>query len=121
MKSWGSFFWGVLFGSCIGHSAGCADQSLGHLFPGRLCHFPASEAIIEVHDPRGLYAPMSGARTFESDTTTSCYQHAGFMGGSHLSMTCRADEPVEFCSVSGECVDSDSGNTFRCEGSVTFQ
>lgn len=121
MKSWSSFFWGVLFGTCAVHQTGCAssDVGVGKLFQ-RLCHFPASEAFIEVHDPDGVYPALAGSRVFNRASTTSCEQTASFGGGTRLTFSCEDSDPVDYCEARGECVDSESGAVFLCEGSVEF-
>ena len=120
MKSWGSFFWGFVFGAGSVHSAGCADPHVERLF-GDQCHYPEGVAVFEVSDPAGVYPTLYGLRDLERAVVAGCQQSASFDGGSQLELSCEDGDPVEFCSVSGICVDPSSDDLFQCEGSVRFE
>ena len=111
----------LLLGLLLGLGCGAVDSAHIERLFGNQCHYPEGEAVISMWDPAGVYPDLGGTRGLDRAGIAECEQDASFADGAQLKLVCEDGRPVDFCSVSGTCVDPSSGVKFWCEGEVTFR
>jgi hypothetical protein len=99
---------------------GCAGADDLDRIPG-MCDFEAGVADIHMFDPLNIYPDIDSATFSADEGSYLCQQSVSYANGVGLRMSCTDSDPVGFCTLRGVCLDADTQELFRCEGTLVFE
>jgi hypothetical protein len=85
------------------------------------CVYRAGVADVHLYDSTNSYPDIDYAFFSPVEDRDDCVSTFAQANGIGLRLNCQQGNPVIFCGMEGICEDAETGDLFRCSGTLEFE